>query len=966
MTAFAHATARSRSGATSSGSSHERHAAVPRVVSGDSPAFLQPAIPAPALGSERPWRRVERPASPASGAVVQTKCGPCAEEEEEAERGMGAVRKKDSGAAPTDGGRVHAWARSGVDGATRPLPHLGRLQASFGRHDLSDVRVNVGGAAAASNRAIGALAYTMGDRIGFAGEPDVRLAAHEATHVVQQRRGVHLAGGVGRSGDPFEQQADAVAEAVHRGERVESMLDAASRGGSARPGVQRQDGGVPGSSDATSLDAGVPSGGTYTDAGAPSGGTYGDAGVPSGGTTVDPVAGVSAPPGAGTTTPGAAQEEDPCPIRERELTNAALLSTFARAFAWLRAHRRSDDKYNDWSHLMRRLIDERRRRVNQGESWMGENISGVPDQVYRLEPDASTPLQFTVTPMSGGAVAGNAQDRSGQPVVTRGQYFEILARNRLPRVDPEEHQRAAGATPLTIQLPLPEPPPAASPFLDPLAMDYDPLNPLRVPWTTGAMLSGAGPMFGAGPTPTAGDSLQRFLGQVWSAHQASPIASDDPIYGMYNRRPTPIAHSIDRATYRQQALSLSSGGTVPEVQVGSGIYALGSEPAGRVEGFYHYSPQSSPIRYRVYVSVSPEHALDLMRIVVGEFVEGSQGRVPASKVGSERIVSARRDGLLVTASDLPTLERILLRLRGLQQQNPTWFAGEPVAMADPILPSIGLGVEPASHASFGQERSTLIYRALQGATTEAQFRANVERLLLQSGVDPAAPHAQRDLLTLAPERRAWLQAGGSSVGAYHTGGLRSPAVIGTGTGMAMGGLLTAGDVLLHGDRHPHAGRDIALGTGLGGAQGYAAGQMELAMNARWSPVQYTRFNATFGQGMRGMVMPRMGSGGIAGGATAIATTLLALGIHQAAGEDIIFNDYLALGTRAGVSGTLAGAGGAGAMALTGFLAGSEVPILGNIIGAGVGLLIYWGSDALFGQSIENGVRGLLGEGGCTR
>jgi hypothetical protein len=65
-----------------------------------------------------------------------------------------------------------------------------------------------------------------------------------------------------------------------------------------------------------------------------------------------------------------------------------------------------------------------------------------------------------------------------------------------------------------------------------------------------------------------------------------------------------------------------------------------------------------------------------------------------------------------------------------------------------------------------------------------------------------------------------------------------------------------------------------------------------------------------------------------------------------------------------VSGTVAGAGGAGAAALTGLIAGSEVPVLGNIVGATVGLLIYWGADALFGDDVESSVRLSLGEGGC--
>jgi Domain of unknown function (DUF4157) len=51
---------------------------------------------------------------------------------------------------------------------------------------------------------MGATAYATGDRIAFAGAPDLHTTAHEAAHVVQQRAGVSLPGGVGQAGDAYE------------------------------------------------------------------------------------------------------------------------------------------------------------------------------------------------------------------------------------------------------------------------------------------------------------------------------------------------------------------------------------------------------------------------------------------------------------------------------------------------------------------------------------------------------------------------------------------------------------------------------------------------------------------------------------------------------------------------------------------------------------------------------------------
>ena len=133
-----------------------------------------------------------------------------------------------------------AIAAAGTVGASSSLPHLDQLQAAFGHHDLSDVRAQIGGDGARAADALGAHAYAFGDAVAFAEAPDLRLAAHEAAHVVQQRGGVRLDGGVGAVGDVYERHADEVAAAVVRGESVEALLDPfAHRGAAGGPAVQR-------------------------------------------------------------------------------------------------------------------------------------------------------------------------------------------------------------------------------------------------------------------------------------------------------------------------------------------------------------------------------------------------------------------------------------------------------------------------------------------------------------------------------------------------------------------------------------------------------------------------------------------------------------------------------------------------------------------------------------------------------
>lgn len=132
-------------------------------------------------------------------------------------------------------GHVQASAAAGVAGSGARLPHLQTIQRAFGRHDVSHVQAFSGSAAASACSAIGAEAYATGDRVAFAAAPDLHLAAHEAAHVVQQRAGVQLAGGLGRQGDRYERHADEVADAVVQGKSAEGILDRMAGGATHAP-----------------------------------------------------------------------------------------------------------------------------------------------------------------------------------------------------------------------------------------------------------------------------------------------------------------------------------------------------------------------------------------------------------------------------------------------------------------------------------------------------------------------------------------------------------------------------------------------------------------------------------------------------------------------------------------------------------------------------------------------------------
>jgi Domain of unknown function (DUF4157) len=156
----------------------------------------------------------------------------------------------------SDPEHLHAAAARGIATAAEPLPHLAQIQRSFGKHNVSGVKAHLGADATASAREMGAQAFATGDHVVLGEGADLHTVAHEAAHVVQQRSGVALTGGVGQEGDAHERHADAVADAVVAGRSAEAQLSsyAESAGGVPTAGaVQRAE--VPHRTADTALDA---------------------------------------------------------------------------------------------------------------------------------------------------------------------------------------------------------------------------------------------------------------------------------------------------------------------------------------------------------------------------------------------------------------------------------------------------------------------------------------------------------------------------------------------------------------------------------------------------------------------------------------------------------------------------------------------------------------------------------------
>jgi len=153
-------------------------------------------------------------------------------------RSNGQAPSADADEAPVPGKetQVQRLAAQGVSGSGAAMPFADQIATSFGAEHADTVhgiRAHTGGAATAASEDIGAKAYATGNNVAFAGTPDLHTAAHEAAHVVQQRQGVHLKGGVGADGDQYERHADAVADRVVAGTSAADLLGARGAGGGA-------------------------------------------------------------------------------------------------------------------------------------------------------------------------------------------------------------------------------------------------------------------------------------------------------------------------------------------------------------------------------------------------------------------------------------------------------------------------------------------------------------------------------------------------------------------------------------------------------------------------------------------------------------------------------------------------------------------------------------------------------------
>ena len=847
--------------------------------------------------------RASKPGGTASGLSVQRK----------AEGGSPAAR---SASRPEGGLRSSGQM---LDRSVRS-----EMESGFGA-DFSDVRVHTDDRSAQSARSLGALAYTSGRDVVFnSGQYAPHsaagrfLLAHELAHVVQQTSSVHAppAGTLQRLCDPSVSSCAEGAQ-LYTPNPLQSLLSSQA--------IQ------------------------------------------------------SASPADLSRIP---DDFDPCSVAVSEVTNAQLLSYWTSSDAYLKARKRGDDRYYDYANLLRRLVTERRRRAHMGHAWLGSsNVTSVPARMYQIIPGPG---------LTASIVIADSTTESGMPVqtssavVTPEQFTAFLSSNNIPQMNVEDWYARQGVQDpeqLTVNLP---PPPVSQTsglpgFVNPFFESGNPFGS-RTGYTgspAGLMGMGASGMT-ASPFDLFGRS--QFLRSVYT-----------PGTTMTNPRSVAGAELNWRGAIPEISQMYGTYGNMiryqdlNRIQQNAPVFDTTTR-AGQTEfgSITHTLPNSSG-------QVDMSHYAEKFRIMTGDY--DPKG---TNVMGQSLTMLNREYGTSLTVADIN--ERNVLRVPDdhislVQDAIEARIARSPTAysnLVDAMLRTDPITLAGTRYTSWNQLQSARTNNTINNtdwATIRRQLGLQARGRVAGNGMTTPEIQALEQIRTsmqlagfsegqtsviATPEMlqmRRLMATGMSQSEAINTvageGGIRG-GVMGTAISLASG----IYHIATSDNSDPNLWQRTGLSVPIGFAGGYGQAYLDAQITSRlMSPIltEATAGGAASTSVLTSEALLARGAGGFGAGAV-IAPVVTWLSM---AGDEAFFGayytriDYAAKGARSAVAGGLAAGGGALAAGGVGALAGTEVPILGNIVGFCVGIGIYYLVDSSVGDDIEGDVRESMGEQGCV-
>jgi hypothetical protein len=811
------------------------------------------------------------------------------------------------------------------------------MEAHLGE-DLGDVRVHVGERASRAAESIGARAYTLGNDVVFGegefrpGDPSGRrLIAHELAHVVQQRGGTAGAAGVvQRQPTPGDPRA-----AENRAQEADQQ---ASRGG-------------------------------------------------------------------------------PCGVDASALSNEGLLLQLNRARVYLSDHTWGEDETYDYANLLRRLADERRNRIAGGHLWLAETgLISPPDELYVMDPGEGLTVAVRKVP---GNVAAGAFAPSSSTMLTRSQFESFLSRQNVPTIGMQQvmdallaaRPGAPGST--SVELPAQtrtdwRAPPPASPlpvFGGPMQNPFAPFAPFGAGFGVGAgQGSGAIPSSFWMPVDESGPASGLFANRSTYTPGASELVGDvrqspslvtaggpESLFRPRERAPAPAqALLVDAQGNVLQSLGVVDAGAFDESSGGPGglsgmgflgrVAPLGPGASGLMWEGSHVSQiamsdnrmltmgfrapfemhardslsgHTSPATDALNVGTPGSYTNDALFPLMGE--AWGRGPLAARHWNQGSVAIVRADGTPVEAAEL--LEMMLSSMGTMQGQeyrfSPTMKPGSPAeARADRLARQRGMpgfdrsrGAQMCINPPCAAGEIPLNERALGGTledprmvfTREDGTRVNLSNPQQASAEMMSEFMRQPDSFFEARGLRK-VNLGRRVLGSYASAG-------GLGVGLSL-----LSDAARAGEgEHPEWVRDalISGGSNVTGA---------IAEDYAVTGLTRTAFKAGLGEAGASTL------GRYAGG-TGIAIILVPL----TTGAEMLASDqhFTKIDYAARMGRTLAPAG-AGALATIGTAAliGSSAGPVGTVVGLLVGTVVYFVTDAVVGDPVEEWIRTGMGERGC--
>lgn len=226
---------------------------------------------------------------------------------------------------------------------------------------------------------------------------------------------------------------------------------------------------------------------------------------------------------------------------------------------------------------------------------------------------------------------------------------------------------------------------------------------------------------------------------------------------------------------------------------------------------------------------------------------------------------------------------------------------------------------------------------------------NLQRARAQFGLGGASAAPEVITTQVSPEFLLAERYGGG-----WAGGARAAQRSAAGGG-AVGGLIAVvtntGVIIFDEREHPEWARELVTTGGLGVVSGATGAAVETVVVN-----QLSRAAITEGVAGGGTVIFRSGAGG--GAAGGVAAPIFVVGSMLLSDEHYEGEDYFSKGTRASVAGAGSGILAAG---ITGAIFGSEVPILGNVVGFVIGVGAYLIIDGTIGDWVEETARDMARE-----